>query len=132
MKEILTLCCLLLITQLGFAQSEKPSKGALIEWVESTHDFGDIAQGEKVEHTFRFINKGTLPLLITNVEVTCGCTTPKGWPRDPIEPGETGEIAVAFNSSGKIGIQRKVVTIISNSMGVKNQVVFTANVVERK
>ena len=43
----------------------------------ATHDFGEIAQGDKVEHTFRFRNTGNEPLVITNVQVTCGCTTPK-------------------------------------------------------
>jgi hypothetical protein len=89
-------------------------------------------QGDKVEHTFRFTNTGSLPLIITNVEVTCGCTTPKGWPRDPIGPGEAGELTVAFNSAGKFGLQRKVVTLISNSVGAANQIIFTANVEVKK
>ena len=132
MKGILLLSCLLLILQYSHAQNEKTSKGAIITWEGSTHDFGTIMQGDKVEHTFRFTNTGSSPLIITNVEVTCGCTTPKGWPRDPISPGETGELTVAFNSAGKIGLQRKVVTLISNSVGAANQIIFTANVEVKK
>ena len=132
MNRILLMCCLFLFFHQGYAQNEKTQKGAIITWKESTHDFGDIIQGDKVEHTFQFTNTGNLPLIITNVEVTCGCTTPKGWPRDPIASGETGELTIAFNSAGKIGKQRKVVTIISNSVGTNNQLIFSANVLEKK
>src|SRR6516162_420656 len=91
----------------SFAQSS----GAAITWEKSSYDFGEITEGEKVEHTFKLTNSGSEPLVITNVQVTCGCTTPKGWPRDPILPGKRAEIVVMFNSTGKIGRQNKVVTV---------------------
>jgi hypothetical protein len=82
-----------------------------------------------VEHTFSFRNTGSEPLVITNVQVTCGCTTPKGWPRDPIQPGDGGEITVGFNTSGKSGRQHKPVTVISNAVNKKgSQIVITANI----
>lgn len=106
----------------------KKENGPVITWKESSYDFGDIRAGEKVEHTFVFTNTGNEPLIITNVQVTCGCTTPKGFPRDPIAPGQSGEITVAFNSAGRVGKQNKVVTVVSNSVGNTNQISFTANV----
>lgn len=112
--------------------AQEPSNGPIITWEELSHEFGDIVQGEKIEHTFKFKNTGTAALVITNVEVTCGCTVPKGWPRDPIMPGDKGEITVAFNSSGKVGRQNKVVTITSNSIGTTNQVMIVANVLDKK
>ncbi|NOT77122.1 MAG: DUF1573 domain-containing protein [Cyclobacteriaceae bacterium] len=109
------------------------NKGPVITWEKSVFDFGDVAQGDKVEHIFRFRNTGTEALIITNVQVTCGCTTPKGWARDPIAPGQTGEITVAFNSLGKFGKQNKVVTVISNAVNADgSQLTFTANVMEKK
>jgi hypothetical protein len=113
------------------SQTDKHTKGAIITWVTSTHDFGDIIQGEKVEYTFKLINTGDQPLIITNVEVTCGCTVPKGWPRDPIAPEESAEITISFNSAGKSGKQNKVITIISNSKGVDNHIIFSANVIQK-
>jgi hypothetical protein len=118
---------------LATAQPSWPKEGPVITWEKTTHDFGDIYQGDKVEQTFYFTNTGTSPLIITNVEVTCGCTTPKGWPRDPVAPGQKGEILIAFNSAGKYGKQNKVVTIISNtSIAEVVQISFTANVLEKK
>jgi hypothetical protein len=109
------------------------TNGPLITWEKSTHDFGDISQGDKVEQLFTFTNTGTEPLIITNVEVTCGCTTPKGWPRDPVAAGAKGEILVSFNSAGKFGRQNKVVTVISNAVNPEaGQIKFSANVLEKK
>lgn len=132
MKRVLVLIVLLTGGYISTAQPTKSASGAVITWDEATYDFGEIIQGDKVEHTFHFTNTGTKELVITNVEVTCGCTTPKGWPRDPIAPGNSGELTIAFNSTGKIGKQNKVITITSNSVGAVNQVVFSATVLPKK
>ncbi|GHN02958.1 hypothetical protein WSM22_44470 [Cytophagales bacterium WSM2-2] len=118
----------LLSASFGLAQTSGPT----ISWDKDTHDFGDIIQGEKVEHVFKFTNAGSEPLIITNVEVTCGCTTPRGWPRDPIKPGDKGEITVQFDSAHKFGRQNKVATVISNVTSGKSQITFSANVLEKK
>lgn len=124
-------------TSQGFAQevkaAEKKADGPVITWEKKTHDFGDISQGDKVEHTFYFTNTGNEPLLITNVQVSCGCTVPKGWPRDPIPPGGKGELSISFNSAGKSGKQQKPVTIISNASNADGgQITFTTNVLDKK
>lgn len=119
---------------LGVAvQSNAQTSGPVITWEKSVYDFGDVVQGDKVEHTFKFKNTGNEPLIITNVQVTCGCTTPKGWARDPIAAGQSGEITVAFNSLGKFGKQNKVVTVVSNAVNPEGaQISFLANVLEKK
>lgn len=132
MKKVMVLIVLLTGSFISMAQSTKAVSGAVITWDKATHDFGEIMQGDKVEHAFHFTNTGNKELVITNVEVTCGCTTPKGWPRDPIAPGSGGELTVAFNSTGKIGKQNKVITITSNSVGTVNQVMFSATVLPKK
>lgn len=131
-KLTLLLSALFILTALSYAQDSAKSAGPVISWEKSAFDFGDIYQGDKVEHTFAFTNTGTEPLIITNVQVTCGCTTPKGWPKDPIPPGGKGELTVGFNSAGKIGKQNKVVTIVSNAVGSANTISFTTNVLDKK
>ncbi len=107
--------------------------GPVITFEKKTHDFGDIVQGDKVEQTFKFTNTGNEPLVITNVEVTCGCTTPKGWPRDPIMPGASADLTVGFNSAGKSGHQNKVVTIVSNAVNPEGgQISFVTNVLVKE
>ena len=134
MKKYFFLFIILAFAGQGFAQvAASKAAGAVIIFEKTSHDFGDIYQGDKVEETFKFTNTGTEPLIITNVQVTCGCTTPKGWPRDPIAPGGKGEITIAFNSAGKSGRNNKVVTIVSNAVNAEGaQISFTTNVLEKK
>jgi len=134
MKKYLFLVAVILLMVPCFAQESgaKKANGPVIKLEKVAHDFGDITQGDKVEETFKFTNAGTEPLIITNIQVTCGCTAPK-WPRDPIAPGGKGEITIAFNSAGKIGKQNKVVTVISNAVNEDGgQISFSSNVLEKK
>jgi hypothetical protein len=89
-----------------------------IEFEETTFDYGTVTEGAKVEHMYKFKNTGTEPLLISNAKGSCGCTVPD-WPREPIAPGESGEIKVVFDSKGKGSAegqaQSKRVTITANT-----------------
>jgi len=96
-----------------------------------TFDFGTINEGEVVEHTYNFTNTGNKPLLISEVQVSCGCTVPV-WPREPISPGQSSSIKLQFNSNNKPDKILKDVTIISNANPVKKKLTFTAFVIEKK
>lgn len=113
------------------AAEETNASGPVMSFEEDKHDFGDIFQGDKVEHVFEFENTGNEPLIITNVQTTCGCTAPE-WPRDPIAPGQSGKIKVVFNSTGKIGRQNKVITVVSNATSPLNRVTIVTNVLPKK
>lgn len=133
MKKILMIAALLVSVVSVYAQSTTTASqnGPVLTWDKSTHDFGNMVQGDVVEHTFKFTNTGNEPLVITNVQVSCGCTTPKGWPRDPVMPGGKGELTVSFNSAGKMGAQTKPVIIVSNAIN-DTKIVFTTVVTEKK
>jgi hypothetical protein len=105
--------------------------GPEMAFSELQFDFGEINQGDKVEHIFKFENVGTEPLIITNVQTTCGCTAPS-WPRDPIAPGQESEIKVVFNSTGKIGRVNKVITVVSNAVNPSNKVSIVTNILPKK
>jgi len=85
-----------------------------LDFNEKTHDFGTINEGDVVEHTFTFTNNGKAPLVITSARGSCGCTVPT-WTKEPVAPGETGEMLVKFNSRGKPNTQNKTVTIKANT-----------------
>ncbi len=63
-------------------------------------NFGEIEEGEKVTHEFKFKNTGSEPLVISKAQGSCGCTVPD-WPKEPIPPGEEGTIKVVYDSRGK-------------------------------
>jgi hypothetical protein len=133
MKKLFVLGVFVVLASAVYAQqasAQVKENGAIITLEKKTHDFGDIYQGDKVEKVFKFTNTGNEPLIITDFRVTCGCTTPK-WTRDPIMPGGTGEVTIAFNSAGKMGRQDKTVTIVSNAAGGDSKISFTTNVLEK-
>jgi|SRR5690554_1253267 len=112
------------------AQDEKQADGPVITFEESSKDFGDIKQGDKVAHTFKLENTGNAPLIISNVAATCGCTVPN-WPKEPIAPGKTAQIKVSFNSAGKMGKQNSVVRIYSNATEPIEKVSMISNVLPK-
>jgi hypothetical protein len=107
---------------------QKPLSDARLEFARKQHDFGDVAQGETVSCRFAFTNTGTAPLLILNVQTTCGCTAPE-WPRKPLQPGEKGEILISFNSTKKTGRVNKVITVFSNAQKPEEKLKIVANVI---
>ncbi|WEK38026.1 MAG: DUF1573 domain-containing protein [Candidatus Pseudobacter hemicellulosilyticus] len=84
---------------------------------ESGFDFGKIPQGRPVTHIFEIVNTGSKPLLLDNVQATCGCTTPE-WSRAPIKPGATAQIKVGYNAAAD-GYFTKSITIQYNSNQTK-------------
>jgi ABC-type Fe3+-hydroxamate transport system substrate-binding protein len=95
-----------------------------------SHDFGKIAEGDKVSYDFKFTNTGKSPLIITNARATCGCTTPT-WPKTPIKPGESGIIGVTFNSAGKSGLQDKQITVTANTAPAETMVHLIGEVLKK-
>jgi uncharacterized protein (DUF58 family) len=115
----------------AMAQNDTQAAKPVITFEESTHDFGDIAQGEKVSHVFKFKNTGSAPLILQNVQTTCGCTA-TDWPRDPVAPGKSGQITASFNSAGKMGKQNKVITVISNASNSPERVSIVTNILPKQ
>ena len=86
-----------------------------IKFEKLNHDFGEIQEGVLAETVFTFTNVGNSDLIISNASGSCGCTVPD-YPKDtPIKPGEGGSINVKFDSSNRPGLQRKAVTLITNT-----------------
>ena len=101
--------------------------GAKISFDKTEHDFGTIKEGDIVETVFIFTNTGKSELIISSAKGSCGCTVPE-WPKEPILPGEKGEIKVKFNSDRKPNKQQKQVTLVTNTDGGKEVLVIKAQV----
>jgi len=78
-----------------------------------TIDYGKINKGANGERVFVFTNIGNQPLIIKNIQSSCGCTVPEK-PEEPIMPGEKGEIKVSYDTK-RIGGFSKSITIFSNA-----------------
>ena len=94
------------------------AQGAKIEFVaqDNTIDYGTVYRDtDSGLRTFEFKNTGDKPLIITNVQSTCGCTVPSK-PTEPVMPGKSGKIDVKYNMSP--GPIRKTITVESNATNV--------------
>ncbi len=112
------------------APQAQAKAGPAVTFEETEFNFGDITQGDVVEHVFKFTNTGTQPLIIERVDVTCGCTTP-AWTKDPVLPGKSGTVTAKFNSSGKLGQQKKAITVHSNAADGAAHVYIVTNIKEK-
>lgn len=98
-----------------------------IHFFEEKFDFGKVKEGGKVRHAFKFKNTGENPLMISDAMASCGCTVPS-FSKEPVLPGNDGEIMVEFNTQGRKGKNHKSVIIVSNASREKVSVSFDAEV----
>ncbi|MBC7923661.1 MAG: DUF1573 domain-containing protein [Ferruginibacter sp.] len=104
---LLALFASLLVATAGFAQGDLKFKTDL-------HDFGTIEEGVQATYKFEFTNVGTEPVIVSNVQASCGCTTPS-WTKEPVLPGKKGEITASYNSNGRPNAFNKTITVTSNA-----------------
>jgi hypothetical protein len=109
MKKLFTLFSVLAI---AFVVNAQPPTQDLLSLKESAFDFGTIPQGKPVYHFFDVTNTGKDPMVISNVQTSCGCTTPE-WSKEPIAPGATSRIRVGYNAAAE-GHFEKFITIMYN------------------
>jgi Protein of unknown function (DUF1573). len=92
----------------------KSDKAAEITFEKTEHDFGKLLQGEVVSYTFKFKNTGNAPLLISEVNKSCGCTASE-YSKDPIKPDEEGTLKITYDSKGHNGFQNKTLNVKTNT-----------------
>jgi hypothetical protein len=118
MKKLVLITLLTGFVVAAYAQSaavakpEAKASFAAFTWDASVHDFGKIKQGNPVTHEFKFTNTGKVPLIITNVQASCGCTTPS-WTKDEVMPGGQGYIKATYNAAS-MGAFNKTITVTAN------------------
>jgi len=102
----------------------------IVEFDHTDYDFGTIREGDKVSHAYKFKNIGDKPLMINDARASCGCTV-ASYPKQFIQPGQSEEIVVDFDSHGKEGQQDKRVMIYSNAQESAMSISFKANVLKK-
>lgn len=96
-----------LISNQAIGQQEVVSNGLVLK--ESLFDFGKIPQGKPVFHVFEIKNASKAVQQVSDVQASCGCTTPI-WQREAIQPGGTTSIKVGYNAADA-GSFEKTITV---------------------
>jgi hypothetical protein len=107
-----------------------PSNGGKVPtmtFADTTFNFGTVAAGAIVRHSFPFTNTGKGQLIITQAQASCGCTVPT-FPKEPIPPGGTGNIVVEFNTKGRSGNQNKTVMVQANTVPANQALELTGTI----
>jgi hypothetical protein len=125
----LLLLCQPVYSQDGTATTEGAPVATLPE---SVYDFGLVEEETGfASHVFQVKNTGNAPLLITHVQSSCGCTEPQ-WTKEPIAPGQTGNVEITFDPVNRPGPFRKNVTIFTNDKKSRLRVTIKGDVVPRR
>ena len=113
MKRIFSIFAIVFISAMTFTIFAADN-GPVMTFDEKTYDFGTIKEVDgPVTHSFEFTNTGDEPLVIINVNASCGCTRPE-YSKEPIKPVKSGKIKVTFNPAGRPGEFSKDVKIRTN------------------
>jgi hypothetical protein len=133
MKRFISIFSLLtVLATVGFAQvnlvtdEEVDPNAPVFSWVEEVHDFANIPVGIPVTHQFEFTNTGKSPLIISNVQKTCGCTV-TDWTKEPVVPGGKGFVMAEFNAA-RAGAFNKAITVQSNASTPNKKLYFKGTV----
>jgi hypothetical protein len=125
MKKMIFLAC---FAALGFASQAQTAANTttakapeVLQLKETSYNFGKIQQGRPVTHNFEIVNIGSAPLMLDNVQASCGCTTPE-WSKEAIQPGASTTIKVGYNAAAE-GDFNKTITIHYNSVQVKTMTI---------
>jgi len=99
MIKYFCLAGLLLLTACNASQEKEAKKnGKEIFFEEMVHNYGDIDQDSDGTYTFIFKNISEKAIVVNRARSTCGCTVPT-WSKEPVAPGEKGEVVVKYNTA---------------------------------
>ncbi|MCC2545322.1 DUF1573 domain-containing protein [Hymenobacter sp. BT175] len=121
----LLLSLVLLLVHLG------ASAQGVMKFEKELHDFKDVPEGTMATYEFRFKNMGNQPIVISNVQASCGCTTPD-WTKTPVLPGKTGIVKAMYSSAGRPGVFNKTVTVTSNAGNPTTVLSIKGNVLSKE
>ena len=95
-------------------------------------DFGLInAPDGKVVAVYNFYNAGPVDLIIRDIDVACGCTTPKAY-KKRIPPGDSGQIVAEFDPKGILGEVTKWIHVQANfADAVHKELKFRAEITNK-
>lgn len=116
--KIIALLSVCLLAIGGYAQTEvketkkaKPAK-QVVAFKTMTIERNEIPYDSKEPFVFEFKNSGKTPLIITNVQTSCGCTAAEK-PTEPIAKGKSSKIVVNYDTK-RVGPFTKTITVTNN------------------
>lgn len=124
MKKFILFAFLCTVSLQLFAQTA-PAKAQVqkdinkvLKFSNDNYNMGNIPYGKPTEFNVTIENISSAPITLNNVQVSCGCTTPKFQSNEVIAPGQKTVVTLGFNGSA-LGNFTKTATIFLSDNLIK-------------
>ena len=124
MKKFILFAFLCTVSLQLFAQTA-PAKAQVqkdinkvLKFSNDNYNMGNIPYGKPTEFNVTIENISSAPITLNNVQVSCGCTTPKFQSNEIIAPGQKTVVTLGFNGSA-LGNFTKTATIFLSDNLIK-------------
>ncbi|MFQ3577046.1 MAG: DUF1573 domain-containing protein [Cytophagales bacterium] len=102
-----------------------------IKFEKSEIDFGQIIENQDaLIGEFSFTNIGNHPLVIKNVQASCGCAV-LDWTKDTVRIGRSGVVRVKYQTDNRPGPFTKTFTVVSNTKPELNPLIIKGIVIPK-
>jgi hypothetical protein len=122
MKKIILFALLFISTIQLFAQTATATKQAqkditkVLKFTNDNYNMGNIPYGKPTEFVVTIENISAAPVTLNNVQVSCGCTTPKFQANAVIAPGQKTTVTLGFNGAAMGNFTKNATIFLSDNL----------------
>ena len=122
MKKTILFALILVASVQIFAQTSTPTAQVqkditkLLKFTNDNYNMGNIPYGKPTEFNVTIENISTAPITLNNVQVSCGCTTPKFQANAVIAPGQKTIVTLGFNGSAMGNFTKNATIFLSDNL----------------
>jgi len=105
-----------------FAQTVPPTTqvqkdiNKVLKFTNDNYNMGNIPYGKPTEFVVTIENISAAPVTLNNVQVSCGCTTPKFQANAVIAPGQKTSVTLGFNGASMGNFSKTATIFLSDNL----------------
>ena len=88
----------------------------VLKFNNDNYNMGNIPYGKPTEFVVTIENISAAPVTLNNVQVSCGCTTPKFQAGAVIAPGQKTTVTLGFNGSAMGNFSKSATIFLSDNL----------------
>lgn len=122
MKKILLFAFMLVTSVQIFAQTSPATNqvqkdiAKVLKFTNDNYNMGNIPYGKPTEFNVTIENISAAPITLNNVQVSCGCTTPKFQSNAVIAPGQKTVVTLGFNGASMGKFTKNATIFLSDNL----------------
>lgn len=122
MKKFLLLAFMIVASVQIFAQTTPATTQVqkditkVLKFTNDNYNMGNIPYGKPTEFNVTIENISAAPVTLNNVQVSCGCTTPKFQANAVIAPGQKTVVTLGFNGASMGKFTKNATIFLSDNL----------------